>query len=80
MLKKLCENCRTDLSRTGSKQYAISDPWNKNVRQVISECVCPKCGNRNETMQHVQHKLFEQEKRPALECGSSEYLIKNISI
>ncbi len=78
-MAKECGNCKTDLSGTKSEQYSISDPWNKNVHQVVSETICPVCGNRNEEMQRVQCKLFEQEKRPALQCGSNEYSSKNIS-
>ena len=79
-MAKECGNCKADLSESRSEEYSIADPWNKNVNQIVSETICPVCGNRNEERQRVQYKLFKQEKRPALQCGSNEYLIKNNSI
>jgi len=78
-MKKICENCKTDLCSTASTQYAITDPWNKNANQRISERICPTCGTRNEKLVGFEPKITNK-KRPARQCGSNEYLVKNNSI
>lgn len=83
MSKRVCRNCDGELSEVRLEQYALTDPWNTNVYQVISERVCPKCGNRNKEIQFVRYNLVKekgQEKRPALQCGSVENLVRNSSI
>ena len=75
-----CVNCRSSINDVETKRYRRTDPWNRNGNQIVSERICQVCGNRNEKIQYGDSRRemnLEQEKRPALQCGSNEYSSKN---
>jgi len=77
-----CVNCKNSINDVETKQFRRTDPWNRNGYQIVSERICPVCGNRNEEIQYGDSRRamnFKQEKRPALQCGSNEHFTKNNS-